>query len=80
MTMMILLNNLPFILREPQDERRSGGNHWNFSVHAEPSRSIHRVFQQSLMITLNPNNSALLLRSRSLDNKSWREPRKSCIG
>ncbi len=44
---MIPLKNPPFILREPQDERRSSSNHWRFSVHAELSRSIHRVFQQN---------------------------------
>jgi hypothetical protein len=27
--------NSPFILRGPQDERRSSRNHWRFSVHAE---------------------------------------------
>jgi hypothetical protein len=27
---MILLKNPPFILREPQDERKSGANHWSF--------------------------------------------------
>jgi hypothetical protein len=31
-----LTENPPFILREPQDERKRGLNHVNFSVHAEP--------------------------------------------
>jgi hypothetical protein len=41
-----LLKNPPFILREPQDERKSGANHWRFSVHAEPSRSIPGFFSR----------------------------------
>jgi len=48
----ILLKNPPFIFREPRDERRSGWNHCRLSVllslsKYEPSRSIHRVFQQN---------------------------------
>src|SRR3990172_665381 len=44
----IRLKNAPFILREPQDERRSGRNYWSFSVHAEPVEAFRGVFQRNL--------------------------------
>ena len=33
---MILRKNPPFILREPQDERRGGWNHWSFPFMLSP--------------------------------------------
>ena len=54
MSNMILLKNSPFILREPQDERRSGRNYWSYSVHAEPVEAFLRVFQQNQISRLTP--------------------------
>src|SRR3972149_11476583 len=60
----IRLKNAPFILREPQDERRSGKNYWSFSVHAEPVEAFLGVFQQNRSSILDP----LLLTKREQDN------------
>jgi hypothetical protein len=43
---LILLKNPPFILREPQDERRAIEIIGDFSVHAEPVEALLGFFSR----------------------------------